>query len=212
MKPKKQTCSIPCLITGLLCFIIGISFGSHFRINPKTEAESFNMLPQLLNSSVLSTQPIVGQSKILSEKSKSKRLLFMAAVYGMKQFLYLQRTLDHVRDICNAGWDVKVILHTANELDYDHPRFKEIQDRAFCYFSGSFISIELKKYGAIGFGLNKQNRQSMLDHLNDFDYFVYLEEDMSFTINHLNAFIQSETKLKRAFPRTWVRYVTGFLR
>jgi hypothetical protein len=209
MKAKRPL-SLSCVLWALLCLLIGVWIGFHFNITTSSEEQSHNYL--LTNTPVLTRTPVNGELNPQTRSTKNRRLLFMAAVYGMKQFLYLQRTLDYVRDICNAGWDVHVILSAANELDYDHPRFKEIQDRAFCHAAGSFIPIELKKYGNIGFGLNKENRQSMLEHLNDFDYFVYVEEDMAFTINHLNAFIQSEEKLKQAFPRTWVRYVTGFLR
>ena len=218
---KHQVLSISS-ITALLSLVIGICIGFGFHIilfpsNPDaasdTTATYANVLQQFQSQRQEYIQDIGSHSALIDPVApKSRRLLFMAAVYGMKQFLYLQRTLDYVRDICNAGWNVSVVLHMSNEIQYDHPRYREIQDRAYCHASGAFIPIELQHYGKIGFGLNKQHRITTLQRLDEYDYFVYAEEDMAFSLNHLNAFIAGETKLKKAFPKTWVRYIVGFLR
>ena len=52
----------------------------------------------------------------------------------------------------------------------------------------------------------------MHHNLDNYDYFVFAEEDMLLTISHLNAFISQEKRLKAAYPDTYLRYFTGFLR
>ena len=53
----------------------------------------------------------------------------------------------------------------------------------------------------------------MADHLLDFDYFVFAEEDMVLTYSHLRAFVFEQNKLKKSLPDSqWLRYQIGFLR
>lgn len=140
------------------------------------------------------------------------RLLFMAASYKMDQFLYLQKTLDVMRDHCNAGWNVTVHLQVAGEFTPHHPRFTEIIERSYCIRNRRFMNVLIENYDEIGFGLNCKHRIFMRDHLLEFDYFSYAEEDMLLTVSHLRAFMHAEAELKRYFPNNWKRIVPGFLR
>lgn len=142
------------------------------------------------------------------------RLLFMTASYTKNQLLSLQKTLDCMRDHCNAGWNVTVLVQMAweDKAVEGENRLAELQDRLYCSATDSNIPLIIQPFGKIGFGLNSRHRVYMRDHLNDYDYFSYAEEDMLLTVSHLNAFLKSETELKRLFPRTWMRYQTGFLR
>lgn len=140
------------------------------------------------------------------------RLLFMSAVYSFDQFLYLQKLLDAMRDHCNAGWNVTVHLQVANGLHYLHPRYVEIQDRLYCYDMKAYVPVILESYGKIGFGLNAKHRAFVRSHIEDFDYFSYAEEDMLLSVSHLRAIIEGEKMLKRALPKTWLRYTIGFFR
>ena len=145
-------------------------------------------------------------------KQFAPRLLFMTAVYTFDQFLYLQKVLDAMRDHCNSGWNVTVHLQVANGLNYTHPRYVEIQDRAYCHATGQNIQIILDTYGKIGCGLNSKHRQYIKNHLEDYDYFSFAEEDMLLTVSHFRAWLSGEALLKRALPNTWLRYWIGFFR
>lgn len=142
-----------------------------------------------------------------------RRLLFMTASYTFAQFHSLQKTLDCMRDICNAGWDVTVLLQTANGFNSSHPIYTEVVDRAFCLRTMASIPIVVEQFGQIGFGLNVQHRVYMRGRLDDFDYFSYGEEDMQLTLSHLTAYISAEQTLRAAMSREqWLRYFPGFLR
>jgi len=141
------------------------------------------------------------------------RLLFMAPVYGMTQFIFLQKTLDCMLDICNMGWNVTVMLQAAKGFSQNHGRYIEIKNRAYCHRARSFIPIYVDVFSDnIGFGLNKQHRSVMTKHLYDFDYFVFAEEDMLLSASHLQAYIQAEHRLRKAMPSQWLQYTIGFLR
>lgn len=142
------------------------------------------------------------------------RLLFMTASYTKNQLTSLQKTLDCMRDHCNAGWNVTIVMQVAWE-DTDiasDPRIAELRDRLYCAATDEAIPLIIEPYGKIGFGLNSRHRLYLRAHMMDYDYVSYAEEDMQLSVSHLAAYIKGEAELKRLFPRTWVRYQVGFLR
>ncbi len=169
------------------------------------------------------------KSKVASEKAvkvekdqilKGNRILFMAPVYTFDQFLYLQKFIDAAKDHCVAGWNVTVSLQVANGLNYEHPRYRELSDRAICYkivsdtghVVASKVPIYLQIYGKKGFQLNSRHRLFLRDHLDDYDLVIFGEEDMIFTPTHTAAWIHGMSRLKKRFPQQWQLFEVGFLR
>ena len=141
------------------------------------------------------------------------RLLFMMASYSFDQFAPLQKVLDCMRDICNAGWDVTVLIQVSpNALSEQHFEFNSLQERMFCLRANAKIPLLLDPYPLIGFGLNSKHRAYALAHLQEFDYFSYAEEDMLLTVSHLQAYLHGLQHLQHALPDSWMRYQIGFLR
>ena len=140
------------------------------------------------------------------------RLLFQTASYTMDQFHGLQKAMDCMRDICNAGWDVTVSMQTASGFDEKHERYSELRERMFCVDKNEHIPLHIQKFKKIGFGLNSRHRLYLQEHLMEHDYFSFAEEDMLLTVSHLKAVITFENTLKKALPKTWMRYTPGFLR
>jgi hypothetical protein len=145
--------------------------------------------------------------------TKPQRLLFMTASYSFTQFHSLQKVLDCLRDICNGGWDVSVLLQTASGLNESHVRYSEIVDRAYCVRTQKFISVTVEQFGKIGFGLNSKHRAYMRAHLDEFDYFSFAEEDMLLTLSHLTAFVAAQNQLRLALGTDgYLRHFIGFIR
>lgn len=117
-----------------------------------------------------------------------------------------------MRDHCNSGWNVTIHLQVANGLNYTHPRYIEIQDRAYCHTTNQYIPIILQQFGKIGFGLNSRHREYILAHIDDYDYFSYAEEDMLLSVSHLQAYLAGERLLRSVLPKTWMRYMIGYFR
>ena len=130
----------------------------------------------------------------------------------MDQFHGLQKAMDCMRDICNAGWDVTVSMQTASGFDEEHERYNELRERMFCVDKNEYIPLHIQTFKKIGFGLNSRHRLYLQEHLMDHDYFSFAEEDMLLTVSHLKAVIEFENTLKRALPKTWLHYTPGFLR
>lgn len=144
--------------------------------------------------------------------ARRPRLLFQTASYTMDQFHGLQKSMDCMRDICNAGWDVTVVLQVASGFNEEHDRYKELAERLYCIGTGAYIPLRIQSFKKIGFGLNSRHRLYLREHVLDHDYFSFAEEDMLLTISHLRAVIEFENTMKRALPETWLRYTPGFLR
>ena len=148
-------------------------------------------------------------------KVMKRRLLFMVASYSFDQYLSLQRTMDSMRDICNAGWDVTVHLQVSTKaINVNHPEWALLKERMFCVRTGLYIPILLEEYDMIGFGLNSKHRAYASANLDSFDYFSYAEEDMLLSVSHLEAHISATERLRRLLPGQddWLRYQIGFLR
>lgn len=153
------------------------------------------------------------QQHLVWQRGRLPRLLFMTASYTQNQFSSLQKTLDCMRDHCNAGWNVTVVIQTAYDFDKaSDPRYEELRDRLYCATTKENMPLIIEPFGKIGFGLNSRHRIYLRAHVHEYDYFSYAEEDMLLTVSHMTAYLQAERELKMTFPKTWVRYQIGFLR
>ena len=123
-------------------------------------------------------------------------LLFMTASYSMDQFLFLQKVVDSLKDICNHGWDVTLHLSVANGLNETHSRFQELVEQSYCVRTDASIPIILEIYDKIGFGLNSRHRLYLKKHYREYDYVSFAEEDMLLTVSLLESFLKSERNLK----------------
>lgn len=142
-----------------------------------------------------------------------QRLLFMTASYTTRQTLQLQKVIDSLKDICNAGWDVTILVHSADGLNATHSKFEEIKQQAYCTRINGAMPIVLETFEKnIGFGLNSRHRKFLKDHIDEHDYYCFAEEDMVLTLSHLTAYIYEMKKIKRVLPDLWHRYFIGFLR
>lgn len=159
---------------------------------------------------VLNVEPV--KASLTAPVPSKQRLLFITASYTMEQYLHLWSALSSLLDICNAGWHVEIHLQVANGLHQGHAQFAQLQSSLYCVDSGSEIPIHLTNYSQIGFGLNSQHRSITLQLLGAFDYFVYAEEDMIFTLSHLRAYLAASHRLQHLFPEAYMRYTVGFLR
>lgn len=118
-----------------------------------------------------------------------------------------------MRDICNSGWDVTVLIQSASGFNSSHTKFWELQDRLFCVRTGQRIPLVIQQFPKIGFGLNSKHRAYMRGRLSDFDYFCFAEEDMLLTASHLAAYVAAYGELQSQLgSELALRYCIGFIR
>lgn len=143
---------------------------------------------------------------------KNRRLLYMTASYSMGQFLHLWNSLASLVGICEAGWDVEIGLQASNGLKLDATPMRELQASLFCHRTNSIIPINITSFDSIGFGLTTKHRGVASAVIDQFDYFVYAEEDMIFTISHLNAYLSTVRLFESMFGKSLNQYSVGYIR
>lgn len=143
--------------------------------------------------------------------SRPQRLLYMTASYSLDQYLFMWNSLGSLVSICDAGWEVEIHLQVASGLLPDSDQFRALQSSLFCARTQSLLPIHITSYNKIGFGLTTQHRNITQSLLDQFDYFVYAEEDMIFTLNHLLAYLSASQRIRSLFSNP-LRYTIGFLR
>lgn len=127
------------------------------------------------------------------------------------------KSVECIRDICNSNypfiWNITIHLQVANGLSYSHPLYTHLQSVAYCSRTQSYIPIILESFDAkIGFGLNRKHRLYLLEHLDEFDYVSYAEEDMLLTLSLLTAYLKEMEILQFALPLSYQQYFIGFIR
>ncbi len=146
----------------------------------------------------------------------NNRLLYMMPSYSMSQFDSLRASLHSIRRLCNdGGWNVTVAIQSTRYLNYTSGIYKHLKSQVFCHRINQSLPIWIQSYGDIGFGLNSRHRLLIAQVIEDFDYFIYAEEDMILTTESLQTYLQSQELLKNyqpLFSNLQSSYVTGFLR
>jgi hypothetical protein len=196
MKPK--SCSLG-IIFLLLLLLLSLSLTClYMHLLPHPPCPSSSSL-----SPSTSTQP----------HAVKGRILYMAASYTLNQYIFLWASLNSLLDICNTGWDVEIHLQVANGLHTQHDYFRQLQSSLYCESLGKEIPIRLSNFSDIGFGLNSRHRAIIQRELSRFDYFIYAEEDMQFTLSHLQSFLAANNRLTEIYgAEKALRYTPGFLR
>ena len=153
------------------------------------------------------------QNIIIPENNKNSSILFMAASYSFSQYMELWKTLENLRDICNAGWNVTIHLQVANGLQSNKTLLGQLSQSLQCIRNQQYMSLVITEYDpAIGFGLNSRHRAIATKYLQEYDYFIYAEEDMHLTYTNWLAYLQGMEDIKRIYPMHWQEYTIGFLR
>ena len=232
MAPKsKLLCTNYCLCLLALIFTVGFTLFALTHIVHANDETS--ILNHLLSSYNLPSRLISSESV---DPLAIPSLLFMTASYSFDQFIALQKSIDSIRDICNSGWDVTVLIQTSPMgIHEQHPLYSSFRESLFCVRTGNYIPLVLEQFEAVGFGLNSKHRAFAAARIEEFDWFCYAEEDMLLTPSHLQAHVRATQQLQQAFPSTstpstpsssssalssvssstaasWLRYQIGFLR
>jgi len=132
-----MTC-IPCsffvvmMTITILCFSLNLY---HIRMNEIQTVDS--MQADAINCTLHSH----GLQTSMEIMPHNMRLLFVMPSNSFDQFLSLQRVLDSLRDICNAGWNVTVAIQSSSGFDAFHPMYEVLSDRLYCIRSQSVIPI-----------------------------------------------------------------------
>lgn len=121
-----------------------------------------------------------------------KRVLGIIVAFEFTRSDPLMLMLNEYRSMCEGGWDPTVLFLTAVKLSASTKRFFE--QKVYCYRTASAVPVRYAVYPrTIGYMLAEQARKEVKKRLDDFDVFIYQEEDMIVTYAHLVAY-EAETR------------------
>lgn len=165
-----------------------------------------------LQSFAVGSLSLESNASLILENAQTRRIAFMTASHKLSQYLFLWKTLEAIRDVCNAGFDVEIFIQAAIGLRNNTTMYNRLTDSLYCARTEKMIKVHLSEFDDIGFGLNSKHRSIMKHVLNNFDLFIYAEEDMIITSNHIISFVKEQSLFQHHFPTTWQYYFPGFLR
>jgi hypothetical protein len=120
------------------------------------------------------------------------RILVAIAAYDFSQLPHLEQVLDGYHDMCVAGATVKVVIHTT--VAWPVPLLDLMETR----FSCRDFSVDLVlKLPRIKLHLVDCHRQLFYSHLNDYDVFVYSEDDQRVTPRTVATYLQQTRHLQQ---------------
>lgn len=161
-------------------------------------------------------------SVVLTVKSKSlnfptantayNRILGLICSYNMDHIDSLYLILQEYVSMCEGGFDPNVVIFTTS--DYTPQARRLIKYRTWCYRSNSSIKIEYNVHDpSISINLASLHRKYMGSQVNNFDLFIYHEDDMMVKYAQVVAFLIEIKKLQTLLPDSALRDNTfGFLR
>jgi hypothetical protein len=126
------------------------------------------------------------------------RLLVAIAAYDFSQLPHLEEVLDGYHDVCVAGAAVvKVVLHTT--VAFPVTLLDLLQTRFPC--PNFFMEIILK-LPRIRLHLVDCHRQLFYDHLEEYDIFIYSEDDQRVTPRTVATYLEETAKVAKLVEGT----------
>lgn len=116
------------------------------------------------------------------------RVLVCLASYDFGQFPLLEEVLDSYQDFCVAGASIDVYIHTA--IPYTVGLIDMLNARLSCEGMQIIIAVQSP---AVRLNLVDRHRQLFYEKIDDYDLFIYSEDDIKVSPTTAHAYLQ-ETK------------------
>lgn len=111
---------------------------------------------------------------------------------------------------CEAGLDVKVVIHTAYRAAF--PSAEYLEAALHCSSGASFVLEFEIRPPEIQWELSSEHRRYMLKEIDGHDIFIYAEDDIDVTVKHISAYIEETRWLEESPGVDAERYMIGFMR
>jgi len=142
----------------------------------------------------------------------NNRILGMVLAYNMDHMDSIYLILNEYVSMCEGGFEPKVVLFTV--ADYTPAARRLMRYRTWCYRTNSSLALEYNLHEAsISINLAQQHRRYMTSQVNNFDLFIYHEDDMIVKFHQVVGFLAEIKKLQTLTPDSALRDNTiGFMR
>jgi hypothetical protein len=146
-----------------------------------------------------------------NETAETIRIMYhmIAYTYNLK-FDHQAHVVQNIRDMCEAGMDMELHIHTAEE---DTSSFERITAHGilYCERIQANVNVQIHQYRKdIGDRLPCQPRDMIAERINDFNYFIVTEDDIDIRASHILARIRLEKQVQQDIPLGYQAY-TGWI-
>ena len=126
---------------------------------------------------------------------EGKRILIAVASYGTDQFLYFQDLLGSIRDLCEYGTQISVVTYST--LPFTPQTINLLNSRTRCRHPNGNIDAKVIIQGAhLKEHFVDAHRKYFYDHLDEYDLFMYTEDDQNIRPMHFISYLDETQKLK----------------
>jgi len=166
------------------------------------------VLVQFLGSGVGSAQ----MNNFPAPFTSHNRVLGMVCSYNMDHMDSLYLILGEYVAMCEGGFLPTIVLFTT--ASYTPPVRRVVKYRTWCYRANASLTLVYKVFEpSISINLASQHRRFMTSEVNNYDVFIYHEDDMIVKFHQLVGFLAEIRRLQTLIPDTALRDNTiGFLR
>jgi len=122
-------------------------------------------------------------------------ILITVNMFDFRNYESSLELFANYRDICEAGWSVKVVVLTAAHWTNDARN--SLTRRMYCYHIDAPVPVEIRVYEqSEDRWIVMHSREPTIEFLDKFDLFLYIEDDMLFKYSHLVAWVKESNKLQ----------------
>lgn len=138
------------------------------------------------------------------------RVLIIILAYNLAHIDPVMYTLNEYLTMCEAGWNVSVTILTANA--WPKNLIDNVRERNYCYAIDESYSIKFEVHRFAGLSLSRYHRDIVSRELQNYDLFIYQEDDMLVRFNHIQAYLLESDHLFTQNASYSSVYSIGFMR
>jgi len=153
-----------------------------------------------VTDSASATDPAVGKAVPLSDKNVilfQKKILVALASFNLDQLTFLEEQLEGYRGLAEAGAEVSVVIHATEPysvalIDILNTRMYFDSKR----YVGSFNIKVVLLNPHVRLHLVDHHRTLFYDNLDNFDLFIYSEDDMKANVQAVATYLEETERVK----------------
>jgi len=132
----------------------------------------------------------------------------------MKHIQSMLMIMQEYRSVCEGGADVSIVLFTTLRDENARRLKRHLLENAFCYRVGYHLNLTLATHSpSTSIFLSEEHRKHIPNDLENFDIFIYQEDDILLQLPHIVSFLSETEKLRiLGGPETLHQYNFGFQR
>jgi len=142
-------------------------------------------------------QPVPSPQDDLYNSLQNTRILVAIAAFDLTQLPHLEEVLDSYHDVCVAGATVHVVIHTT--VVWPVPLLDLLQSRFSCnnINTNAFQLEIIVKKPSVRLHLVDCHRQLFYDRIDEYDLFIYTEDDIRVTARTIATYLQETKRIER---------------